>query len=349
MKLLKAVMLAGIMLFSAHTVLADEIKVYVDDEQIFFAEQNPVILNDRTFVPLRRIFEALGAYVDWNGETNTVFTSKRFRSVSLTIGSDVYYVDGVEKTLDAPAVIMNERTLIPVRAVSEALGAEVVWDKTERSVSVNLRHGDYVVKDTYIDYWECADDGTVIFTGRTAYPELQTDNAVCSAFNEFMASDADEVCELAVMECLPAAKAAYESAKETGTEFTPYMAEHSFDITYNENDIISVVCADCNFTGGVHPSYTMYAMTYSLATGKLLDCSDVLEIDSAQLHRDVKAAFEEKISKNPDIYYEDAINCLDDALSELKWYLADDGVHFFLNPYEIAPYATGVVEVVFDT
>ncbi len=348
MRLIKIAFFAFCMLFVMPVAFA-EVTVFIDDTQIIFEDQPPVIIEERTFVPLRKIFEELGAAVDWVEETKSVFAAKRFSAVSFTIGEEDYYVDGELKKLDAPAVILNERTLVPVRAVSEALGAEVLWIKAENKVQINLKHGEHIIKDRYINGWECADDGTIVFTYRAAYPELMTDDSVCRAFNEFFRGDAEEACMRAAAECVGSAKEAYEQSLITGNEFVPYMAEHSFDITYNKDDIISVVCSDCNFSGGFHPSYVMYSMTYSLKTGKLINCTDILSIQEAELHKKVYNLFKTQIEKNPDIYYEDALACLDESLSELKWYLAEDGVHFFLNPYEIAPYASGVVEVVVPT
>ena len=125
------------------------------------------------------------------------------------------------------------------------------------------------------------------------------------------------------------------------------MTERSFDITYNKDNIISIVFADSNFAGGFHPSYEMSAVTYNMLTGERIDCTDIIDADSNDIRKTVLSKFSELIYSDPDKFFSDAEDCLDDALSELKWYLADDGVHFFLNPYEIAPYSTGVIEIIY--
>lgn len=323
-----------------------EVSVFVDDTALAFEDSAPTIIDNRVFVPFRKIFEELGASVDWISESNTVYASRRFSVMTMTLGETVYWVDGEEKELDTPPVLSNNRVLIPVRAVSEALGADVVWDSGTNSVYITVKHGEHTISDCYIDGTETDDDGTVLMTYRAAYPSIQSDEKVCTAFNEFILGDAQDSCTRGVSECLSAAKAAYAEALANGCEFIPYMSEHSFDITYDEYNIISVVCADSNFSGGFHPSYNMYSMTYNLETGTMVGIGDIFKSGLHYIKEDVYNRFKSLIEENPDLYYDDATECLDEALSELKWYLAEDGVHFYLNPYEIAPYSAGVVEVV---
>jgi len=117
------------------TTPAGEVKVQVDGKYLTF-DVPPMIEQGRTLVPLRALFEALGAQVQWNGETQTVTAVKGDVTVRLSIGSNVAYVNDRPVTLDVPARIVRGRTLVPLRFVSEALGAQVAWDATTRLVSV---------------------------------------------------------------------------------------------------------------------------------------------------------------------------------------------------------------------
>ncbi len=92
------------------------------------ASVTPIIINDRTLVPIRFIAEAFGAAVKWDGATQTAEIVKGTDTVSITIDADKYSVNGVEKELDSPAVIHAERTMVPVRAVLEAFGKKLYWD-----------------------------------------------------------------------------------------------------------------------------------------------------------------------------------------------------------------------------
>lgn len=97
-------------------------------------DQKPIIENGRTLVPLRAIFEKIGADVEWNGDTQTVTATKDDITVSLTINNTTAYKNGEAITLDVPAKIINGRTLVPVRFVSDCFGVNVDWDGTIQKV-----------------------------------------------------------------------------------------------------------------------------------------------------------------------------------------------------------------------
>jgi alpha-tubulin suppressor-like RCC1 family protein len=94
------------------------------------------IINGRTMVPLRAIFEALGADVQWDGTTQTVSSSKGSTDVSLQINSTELHKNSETKTLDVPAQLVEGRTLVPVRAIAEAYDCTVGWDSETKTVSV---------------------------------------------------------------------------------------------------------------------------------------------------------------------------------------------------------------------
>ena len=111
------------------------IKVIVDKEKLFL-DTYPIIENGRTLVPMRIIFEKLGANVEWNDETKTVTAKKDDVEIKLTINDKTAYVNGKEITLDTPSVIKDGRTLVPVRFISESLGKDVEWDAENKYVIV---------------------------------------------------------------------------------------------------------------------------------------------------------------------------------------------------------------------
>lgn len=107
----------------------DPIQVFVKGQKLNFDSQ-PVIQNGRTLVPLRAIFEALGADVQWDNATRTVTATKDGHTIQLTIDRTEVSVDGAKKTLDVPATIQNSRTLVPLRFIGEAFGNQVDYSKT---------------------------------------------------------------------------------------------------------------------------------------------------------------------------------------------------------------------------
>lgn len=89
----------------------------------------PFLRDDRTYVPVRFLAESLGAEVSWEDETKTAVFVKESTTVRLTIGTNIAYVNGVPRTLDATVFLENDRTYAPVRFVAEALGATVTYQE----------------------------------------------------------------------------------------------------------------------------------------------------------------------------------------------------------------------------
>ncbi|MEE0944082.1 MAG: copper amine oxidase N-terminal domain-containing protein [Clostridia bacterium] len=110
------------------------ITVKLNGEALSF-DVPPQVINERTMVPVRAIFEALGAVVNWEG--NSVVTSKKDdTSVSIIIGVPAITVNGVAKELDTAPCVIDNRTLVPVRAISEAYDMNVDWDAGTKTVLI---------------------------------------------------------------------------------------------------------------------------------------------------------------------------------------------------------------------
>ncbi len=101
----------------------------------FFVEK-PVIVNNRTLVPIREVFEGLGAVVKWNGNDKTVYISNSSTTVILQIDSNIMIVNNVNVILDSSPTIINGKTMLPLRAVSEAFGLDVTWDNQTRIINI---------------------------------------------------------------------------------------------------------------------------------------------------------------------------------------------------------------------
>lgn len=117
-------------------VQAKPITVYIKGIQQTY-QQPPVLENGTTLVPLRGIFEALGATVDWNQQQQLVTAEREGTIVKLTIGSKSPTVNGKTVAISVPAQIRNGSTLVPLRFVSEALGATVNYDSATKTISIN--------------------------------------------------------------------------------------------------------------------------------------------------------------------------------------------------------------------
>lgn len=113
-----------------------EIKILINNK-FLQCDQPPVIVNNRTLVPMRAIFEALGVEVQWKDETQTAIGIKNNKVVSFTIGNKLININGAEKDIDVPAQIINSRTMIPARAVAEAFDCDVEWNGQKKYVIIN--------------------------------------------------------------------------------------------------------------------------------------------------------------------------------------------------------------------
>ena len=112
------------------------IKVNVDGDAVGFPDQGPIMRGSRVLVPLRGVFEKMGATVNWDRGTNTVTATRGDRKVVLPLSSTQATVAGRPMRLDQPAAVINGRALVPLRFLSESLGATVDWRATDMTVDV---------------------------------------------------------------------------------------------------------------------------------------------------------------------------------------------------------------------
>lgn len=108
------------------------------DGQLVTLDTPPVIVSGRTLVPLRPIIEGLGGAITWVPETRSVEVVFNGTSMLLQIGNRTAVVNGKAVILDVPAAIRNGRTILPVRFVSEHLGADVQWEQLTRTVTITV-------------------------------------------------------------------------------------------------------------------------------------------------------------------------------------------------------------------
>ena len=119
---------------------ASDINVYIDGNKLQL-DNPPIIQSGRTLVPMRAFFEALGAKVTWEADTETAVGARDGNTVRIPIGSTRPTVNGQVKTIQVPAQIINGRTYIPLRFVGEALGDEVAWDGTTNTITITRGDG----------------------------------------------------------------------------------------------------------------------------------------------------------------------------------------------------------------
>lgn len=121
-----------------------DIKIFLNNTPLEFGvyenDPEPYIKEGRTLVPFRKIFEALGMEISWDDATKTVGAKSETTEMELYIGKNYALVNQDRKDFDVAPEITDGRTFVPLRFVSESVGAEVIWEAETRSIYIYLHH-----------------------------------------------------------------------------------------------------------------------------------------------------------------------------------------------------------------
>lgn len=128
-----------------HAYAAKEVKIEIDGKAMVPKDMPAVIIDGRTMLPMRQIAQELGCEVNWNEAAKQIYVMRGSDIIVFTVDSKTGYKNGKEFTMDVPATIVNDRTMLPVRALADALHLNIKWDDPNRIVSI--QSGDTVVKD----------------------------------------------------------------------------------------------------------------------------------------------------------------------------------------------------------
>lgn len=125
-------------------------------------------INGRTMVPMRAIFEALGADVAWDNATKGITATKEDKTVNLYLNNKTAYIDGVASVLDAAPVTLSGRTMVPARFIAEAMGCNVGWDGATQTVNITTDSTAQPVKENLYKVVRVVDGDTFVvdFNGK---------------------------------------------------------------------------------------------------------------------------------------------------------------------------------------
>lgn len=161
------------MAFPATVQAQNNIKVKLDGNYITFSGQKPTVVNNRTLVPLRGIFENLGYTVDWNSENKTAVLKKESKTISIQTGADSFQINGTKIPTDVPAQIINGSLMLPLRAVGQGAGLSVVWDATTKTVIMTTAvNTDKTATDSKEDIQKYVEGYSTIVKKMTSLDEL---------------------------------------------------------------------------------------------------------------------------------------------------------------------------------
>ncbi len=137
MKKFIAAAITLVMLFSAFGAFAADIAVTVNGEEVVFDVQ-PEFNDEKLLLPLRFIFEKMGARVSWYDETNTAFANFDGSDIiTIQVDNELMFVNGTEYTLDTAPVLKNDRILVPAAVITNATGATVLYDEQSNTVTID--------------------------------------------------------------------------------------------------------------------------------------------------------------------------------------------------------------------
>ncbi len=315
-----------------------EITIIVNGNKISF-DQPPVIVEGRTLVPMRAIFEAFGFNVEWNGERRLVTATSDVDEIFMSIDAPFFSKNGVSYSLDVPAQIVNSRTLVPVRAVSEALDCHVEWDNDTRTVIIDDSPAKAIVNymsDNTSDL-TYNDKGELVYYSHDIYPELGNDIPV--------ASTAIESLQNLFFNYVHDNQADKNDAINSDDLSAPYVYKRIDDVkiclatntislvrTINENALYSNTYSD--------------AYTFNMASGKeltLAEALDVTEEEALQLLKDACTEFLNNYGNeryNEYDYIETVVGSLkyeDIGNGEIEFYLSDNTLFFTVDNHVLSP------------
>ncbi len=123
----------------------DSISVILNGSEVIFTDVRPMMYEDRTLIPVRAIFEDMDCYVDWDEINQMAVIGSAEKIVFIPINDysiqvyDIATDNQSDIELDVPAMVINNRTMVPLRAICEALGADVEWESNTQTVYIDKK------------------------------------------------------------------------------------------------------------------------------------------------------------------------------------------------------------------
>lgn len=320
----------------------------------------PFILNDYTYVPFRAIAESLGCDVGYDDATQTVTITGHGITLSLTIDSRQAVVNGKPVTMAAPAVVVNDRTMVPVRFVCETFKSEVRWQEGYESeygvsdnkvmiysefpstvkplgVGVSSRCFSYysaLGQNPYYDYEQSVSYDYIIpqFSGMGDASYQAVLNAQMLA--KYLNADTE------ARENEREQRADAQGLDESDVYYYTYSNELSYRVSGVRGNILEITLESYEYLGGAHGMPFIYTYNIDTARSKTLQLGDLFTNASYKqtLINKMNAI---RLKGGEDMeYVEEVVELPPDN----SFYFTDDALIIYYEPYELASYARGFVE-----
>ncbi|UOF91289.1 DUF3298 domain-containing protein [Fodinisporobacter ferrooxydans] len=309
--------LAGTLLYTSLVptlAFADQfpnVTVMIDGQYQSFQE-SPVIIDDRTFVPVQDIASALAAETQWNPQDETVTVTNDGTSLQLQIGSSIAKWNGQSIDMGVEPQILHGHMMVPVSTICQALGATVQWNESKKTVdifsdpNVDLGNGVSLLKKSIL-----TDTPLQIIY----YPELSglSDPSVQSQINSILKKQA-------VINSL--------------SDVVEYRS--NYRIQFHRGNILNLVFHSYLYTGGAHGLPTKTSLIINLSSGAVYSLSDLFKPNS-----DYIGKLSDMIKQQDTNHILDSFSPFQSISKDERFYLESDGLTIYFPPYKYTPYAYG--------
>lgn len=320
----------------------DNVTVNINGVKMDF-DVEPIVENGRTLVPFRAIFEALGCAVGYYASdgVQTVSAHRGNDSLMLNIGKNSMYFDSNEIELDVPAKIVEDRTLVPLRAVSEAFDTEVIWLDDINTVCLYPKRGAHSITPVTVNKDIKNEDGVTLINISCSYPVIESYEQ-----NEYIDRINDEykkAAESFLQEAESNREAAQLQYEQTEGSFQPYEIMRTYTVNTDRNGLLSITDHDYSYMGGAHGMSIMLSRNFNLTDEKELKLDDILtgSLDD-EIYQLVYSVFVNHFEAAAgDGFNAEWAQQIESEIENVKYYLKDDSLVLYFDVYQAAPYAFG--------
>ena len=264
----------------------ETIHVKVNGQEVTFSRLQPVIKNGTTLVPIRDVLEAMGVSVTWDADRRKINMKKGGTSASLIIGEKSLTCNNKQTPLDTPAQIINDSTMLPIRAVAEAFGATVGWEDQTNTITIKTAPASFTTTTSglakedqssnfpkYTEISESKDHisqlGTTLIHMDFRYPQL-TSSVESTYTTTINNSIYHEITEFTDTYIKNNQDDLYAASKKALNSFPADQIKFDYEDVYfdSEHGLFSFLMTCTVKTGSGDTSLRAYGKTYDLATGK---------------------------------------------------------------------------------
>lgn len=355
---MKKFLVLTIMMFTlVANTFASSVNINVNGKNI---PNGGIIVDGKTYVSVRNVFESLGYTVDYDADSKTVSLSSYARGIFIYNNINYIRINGSNIPIDDCAKIINNKFMLPLRAVGEALAYNVDWNAETKTASITNRTSnqfgtsDIKTKNnkkfinsvkytiTRHDHSKRNNDGYTNL--QLFYDEVNISDEYdsCSKINDSIKSHYNTF----LTSNIPEAQSMYDLYSDLGGVFVD-----SFEasVTNNSNGIFSIRLMNPACFGGVDTN-NFYCFNYDLNTGKQLELSDVFSISGNELTNYLHSCVKEYIEGRPDDFPDDALERADELLNDntfltSKFYVKNNSIFLCFDKYELTTGALGNITI----